>query len=112
MNGEAPAVVGSGSSVSRHREWQPKTEDVCSRSRLSGLFRKAGPLSEAVGGACLRLLPNAQSCSPFSRDGFAVDPEVLAGTDRTWKVSRTRGLVAYVLVRLDYKLKDVAGYLD
>ena len=41
-----------------------------------------------------------------------VDPEVLSGMDRSWKVSRYRALVGYVLIRrLGYKLKDVAKCL-
>lgn len=41
-----------------------------------------------------------------------VDPEVLSGVDRSWKVSRYRALVGYVLIRrLGYKLKDVAKCL-
>jgi putative transposase len=41
-----------------------------------------------------------------------VEPEVLAGADRGWEVSRARALVGYVLIRrLGYKLKEVARCL-
>ena len=37
---------------------------------------------------------------------------MLEGADRGWKVSQTRALVGYILIRrLGYKLKDVAKYL-
>lgn len=39
-------------------------------------------------------------------------PEVLRGPERTWKVSRVRGLVAYVLTRrMGFSVKEVADYL-
>jgi REP element-mobilizing transposase RayT len=41
-----------------------------------------------------------------------ITPEVLRGSGRTWKVSRVRGLVAYVLTRrLGFPVKEVAVYL-
>lgn len=44
--------------------------------------------------------------------GVSVEPEVLGGADRGWKVSHSRALVGYVLIRrLGYKLKEVARCL-
>lgn len=41
-----------------------------------------------------------------------IEPGVLRGPDRGWKVSRTRQLVAYTLVRrLGFRLGEVAAYL-
>ncbi len=41
-----------------------------------------------------------------------VEPEVLGGADRGWKISQLRALVGYVLIRrLGYKLKEVARCL-
>jgi chromosomal replication initiation ATPase DnaA len=41
-----------------------------------------------------------------------VEAQVLEGADRGWRVSQSRALVGYVLIRqLGYKLKDVAKYL-
>ena len=41
-----------------------------------------------------------------------IDPEVLRGPERSWRVSRMRGLAAYVLTRrLGYSVKEVGAYL-
>jgi REP element-mobilizing transposase RayT len=41
-----------------------------------------------------------------------VEPQVLGGADRGWKISQLRALVGYVLIRrLGYKLKEVARCL-
>ena len=43
---------------------------------------------------------------------MGVEAQVLEGADRGWKVSQSRPLVRYVLIRrLGYKLKDVTKYL-
>ncbi len=41
-----------------------------------------------------------------------VDPQVLRGPDRSWKVSKIRTLLAYVLIRrLGFGVREVADYL-
>lgn len=41
-----------------------------------------------------------------------IGPEILAGPDRGWAISRQRAVIAYLLVRrLGYRLTDVARYL-
>jgi putative transposase len=41
-----------------------------------------------------------------------IGPEILAGPDRGWAISRQRAMIAYLLVRrLGYRLTDVARYL-
>lgn len=41
-----------------------------------------------------------------------ISPEVLRGPERAWRVSRVRGLVAYVLTRrIGFSVKEVAAYL-
>lgn len=41
-----------------------------------------------------------------------ISPEVLRGPERSWRVSRARGLVAYVLARrMGFAVKDVAAHL-
>jgi chromosomal replication initiation ATPase DnaA len=43
---------------------------------------------------------------------LGVSPEVLRGPERSWRISRVRGLVAYVLTRrMGFAVKEVAAYL-
>ena len=44
--------------------------------------------------------------------GMRVDPQVLRGPDRSWKVSKLRTLLVYVLIRrLGFGVSEVAAYL-
>ncbi len=58
--------------------------------------------------------PNKTVNAAFRIAARAVDvePAVLAGADRGWETSRSRALIAYVLIRrLAYKLSEVAKCL-
>jgi hypothetical protein len=43
---------------------------------------------------------------------LGVDPAILKGADRSWRISRARAIVGYVLVRrIGYRLTEAASYL-
>jgi putative transposase len=59
--------------------------------------RKREPLHKALGALAARL---------------GVDPVILKGADRSWKISRARAMVGYILVRRrGYRLTEVASAL-